>query len=184
LLSLKTVLAFISAVGVPAFATAQTNPTSQATTLRWPSKEGTVTLSNFHFGSGETLPELRLHYYDDMVRSQRMMLDDMHVDHLRLILGTSMGCMQSFVWGETYPDFMDALAPFACLPVEIASRNRMMRYMAIEDLKLDPAWQNGEYMAEPQDGLRGTERIASRDGIRTPRDAEAGSHPREGRRIR
>lgn len=92
--------------------------------------------------------------YDDMVRADRMMLDQMHVDHLRLILGTSMGCMQSFVWGETYPDFMDALAPFACLPVQIAGRNRMMRYMAIQDLKLDPAWQNGEYKAEPQDGLR------------------------------
>ena len=50
---------------------------------------------------------------------------------------------------------MDALAPFACLPVEIAGRNRMMRYMAIQDLKLDPAWQNGEYKTEPQDGLRG-----------------------------
>ena len=54
--------------------------------------------------------------YDDMVRSQKLMLDSMHIDHLRLILGTSMGCMQSFVWGETYPAFADALAPFACLP--------------------------------------------------------------------
>lgn len=70
--------------------------------------------------------------YDDMVRSQYMMLTEgMHVDHLRLILGTSMGCMQSFVWGETYPGFAQALAPFACLPVELAGRNRMMRYMAI-----------------------------------------------------
>ena len=93
--------------------------------------------------------------YDDMVRSQRMMLDEMKVDHLRLILGTSMGCMQSFVWGETYPGFMDALAPFACLPVQIAGRNRMMRYMAIQDIKLDPAWMGGEYKTEPQDGLRG-----------------------------
>jgi homoserine O-acetyltransferase/O-succinyltransferase len=92
--------------------------------------------------------------YDDMVRGQRMMLDEMKVDHLRLILGTSMGCMQSFVWGETYPDFMDALAPFACLPVEIAGRNRMMRYMAIQGIKLDPAWMGGEYKTEPQDGLR------------------------------
>jgi len=62
--------------------------------------------------------------------------------------------MQSFVWGETYPQFMDALAPFACLPVQIAGRNRMMRYMAIQDIKLDPAWMGGEYKAEPQDGLR------------------------------
>ena len=63
--------------------------------------------------------------YDDMVRSQRMMLDAMKVDHLRLILGTSMGCMQTFVWGETYSGFADALAPFACLPVPLAGRNRV-----------------------------------------------------------
>ena len=91
--------------------------------------------------------------YDDMVRSQRMMLDEMKVDHLRLILGTSMGCMQSFVWGETYPGFMDALAPFACLPVPLAGRNRMMRYMAIEAIRRDPAWMGGEYKAEPKQGL-------------------------------
>ena len=92
--------------------------------------------------------------YDDMVRSQRMMLDDMKIDHLRLILGTSMGCMESFVWGETYPGFADALAPFACLPVQIAGRNRMMRYMAIQAIKQDPAWMEGEYKTEPVQGLR------------------------------
>jgi homoserine O-acetyltransferase len=93
--------------------------------------------------------------YDDMVRSQYMMLTDgLHVDHLRLILGTSMGCMQSFVWGETYPGFAQALAPFACLPVELAGRNRMMRYMAIQAIKEDPAWMGGEYKTEPVQGLR------------------------------
>lgn len=93
--------------------------------------------------------------YDDMVRGQHAMLvDGLHVEHLRLILGTSMGCMQTFVWGETHPAFSDALAPFACLPVEIAGRNRMMRYMAIEAIKRDPAWKNGEYAAEPAAGLR------------------------------
>ena len=92
--------------------------------------------------------------YDDMVRSQRMMLNEMKIDHLRLILGTSMGCMQSFVWGETYPGYADALAPFACLPVQIAGRNRMMRYMAIEAVKRDPAWMEGEYKTEPWQGLR------------------------------
>lgn len=93
--------------------------------------------------------------YDDMVRSQQMMLrDGLKVDHLRLILGTSMGCMQTFVWGETYPDYADALAPFACLPIPLAGRNRMMRYMAIEAIRQDPAWLNGEYKAEPVAGLR------------------------------
>ena len=92
--------------------------------------------------------------YDDMVRSQHMMLDELKIDHLRLILGTSMGCMQSFVWGETYPDFTDALAPFACLPVQIAGRNRMMRYMAIQTIQQDPAWKDGEYKTQPVQGLR------------------------------
>ncbi len=92
--------------------------------------------------------------YDDMVRGQRMMLDAMKIDHLRLILGTSMGCMQSFVWGETYPGFADALMPLACLPVPIAGRNRMMRYMAIEAIKQDAAWMGGEYKTEPVEGLR------------------------------
>jgi homoserine O-acetyltransferase/O-succinyltransferase len=97
--------------------------------------------------------------YDDMVRSQRMMLDAMHVDHLRLVLGTSMGCMQSFVWGETYPAFSDALAPFACLPVPIAGRNRMMRYMMIQAIEHDPAWRGGEYKTPPLEGLRATESL-------------------------
>jgi homoserine O-acetyltransferase len=65
-----------------------------------------------------------------------------------------MGCMESFVWGETYPGFADALAPFACLPIQIAGRNRMMRYMAIQAVKQDPAWMGGEYKTEPIQGLR------------------------------
>lgn len=93
--------------------------------------------------------------YDDMVRSQHQMLvEGLHVDHLRLILGTSMGCMQSFVWGETYAGFADALMPLACLPTQIAGRNRMMRYMAIDNIRHDPAWKNGEYTEEPTLGLR------------------------------
>ena len=200
----------------------------------WPVQDGRVALPSFQFGTGESLPQLRLHYltlgtvhrnaeghvdnailllhgtggnahsllnpifsnvlfgpgapfdiqkyflifpddighgesskpsdglrdhfpaydYDDMVRSQRMMLDAMHIDHLRLILGTSMGCMQAFVWGETYPNFMDALMPLACLPVPIAGRNRMMRFMAIQAIMQDPAWKGGDYTAEPEEGIR------------------------------
>jgi homoserine O-acetyltransferase len=93
--------------------------------------------------------------YDDMVRSQhQMLLEGMKVDHLRLILGTSMGCMQSFVWGETYPGFADALMPLACNAVPLAGRNRMTRYMAIENIENDPAWKGGEYTSEPVEGLR------------------------------
>jgi homoserine O-acetyltransferase len=200
----------------------------------WPTTEANFTIANFRFGSGETIPELRLNYitlgtprrdaqghttnavlllhgtggqastllnpifsdvlfgpgeplditkyylilpadighgksskpsdglhmrfpqydYDDMVRSQHQMLvEGLHVDHLRLILGTSMGCMQSFVWGETYPGFADALAPFACQAVALAGRNREWRYMAIQALKSDPAFLNGEYKSEPIEGL-------------------------------
>ena len=209
-------------------------PAPQAQPTKWPTTDGIVNLPNFRFGTGETLPQLKLHYltlgtphrntaghvdnavlllhgtggdahsllnpifstvlfgpgqplditkyflilpddighgesskpsdglhahfpaydYDDMVRSQRVMLDEMKIDHLRLILGTSMGCMQSFVWGEAYPGFMDALAPFACLPVPLAGRNRMMRYMAIQAIKQDPGWLDGEYKTEPAQGLR------------------------------
>ena len=112
-----------------------------------------------HGDSSKPSDGLHMHFpqydYDDMVRSQQIMLtQDLHVDHLRLILGTSMGCMQAFVWGETYPTFMDALAPFACLPTTLAGRNRMMRYMAIQNIELDPAWQHGEYQSEPTLGLR------------------------------
>jgi len=92
--------------------------------------------------------------YDDMVRSQhQMLLEGLHVDHLRLILGTSMGCMQSFVWGETYPSFMDALMPLACQAVPLAGRNREWRYMAIQALKSDPNFQGGEYKSEPLQGV-------------------------------
>lgn len=225
-------VAFLAAIGLVAVAAAQTNQPAQ----EWPVKNGTFVIRNFHFGSGETLPELKLHYltlgtphqdaaghtdnavlllhgtggdahslldpvfsdvlfgpgqpldiaryyiilpddighgesskpsdglrmhfpqydYDDMVASQHAMLvDGLHVDHLRLILGTSMGCMQSFVWGETYAQFADALAPFACLPMEIAGRNRMFRYMAMQMIRKDPAWNNGDYATEPLEGLRG-----------------------------
>ena len=91
------------------------------------------------------------HYdYDDMVAAQHQLLvDGLKVTHLRLIIGTSMGCMHSWVWGETYPDFMDAMLPLACLPVQIAGRNRMMRKMAMDAIRQDPAWDNGEYKAPP-----------------------------------
>ena len=216
-----------------------TAPGQTAPASKWTTAEHSITLPNFKFGTGETLPELRLHYitlgephrnaeghtdnavlllhgtggnahslmnplfsdvlfvpgaplditkyflilpddighgesskpsdglharfpaydYDDMVRSQKLMLDEMKVDHLRLILGTSMGCMQTFVWGETYPEFADALAPLACLPVQLAGRNRMMRYMAIQAIKQDPAWMGGEYKTEPVEGLRAANEI-------------------------
>lgn len=246
------VLALTAAAGTAAVASgsaraAADSPASSATTgarapaappaapSTWPTRDGTFTIRDFRFGSGEVLPELRLHYltlgtphvaadgridnavlllhgtggdahsllnplfadqllgpgqpldiqryfivlpddighgqsskpsdglharfphydYDDMVRSQRQMLvEGLKIDRLRLILGTSMGCMQSFVWGTTYPGFADALMPLACLPTAIAGRNRMIRYVAMQAIRQDPAWQGGEYSQQPAQGLR------------------------------
>ena len=201
--------------------------------------EGDVTLRDFRFGTGERLPELRLHYatlgtphrdaqgridnavmvlhgtggsgrqflqpqfadelygpgqpldiaryyvilpdgighgrsskpsdglrmrfprydYDDMVEAQRRMLGELGVRRLRLLLGTSMGCMHGFVWAETHPEMLSAAMPMACLPVEIAGHNRMWRHIAVEAIRNDPAWQQGSYSAQPLAGLRGAESL-------------------------
>ena len=93
--------------------------------------------------------------YDDMVAAHhRLLTEGLGINHLRLVMGTSMGCMHSFVWGETYPDFMDALMPLACLPVQIAGRNRGWRKMLMDAIHNDPEWKGGEYTTEPQQALR------------------------------
>ena len=89
--------------------------------------------------------------YDDLVRAHYLLLTQhLGVNHLRLVTGTSMGGMHSWVWGETYPDFMDAVMPLASLPVQIAGRNRMMRRMIIDSIRSDPEWKNGEYSSQPR----------------------------------
>lgn len=198
-------------------------------------REGDVTLRNFKFGSGETLPELRMHYaalgkprrnkkgeitnavmvlhgtggsgrqflqpqfanelfgpgqplditryfvilpdnlghgqsskpsdglrtkfpaydYDDMVEAQRRMLaEGLGVGKLRLLMGTSMGCMHGFVWAQRHPDAVQAMMPMACLPREIAGHNRMWRKAAVEGIRSDPAWNGGNYRTQPVQGLR------------------------------
>jgi homoserine O-acetyltransferase len=93
--------------------------------------------------------------YADMVAAQHsLLLLGLQVDHLRLVMGTSMGCMHTFMWGEAYPDYMDALMPLACLPVQIAGRNRVWRDLLIQAIRKDPEWQQGEYMTEPLGALR------------------------------
>ncbi|MFD1612047.1 alpha/beta fold hydrolase [Sphingomonas tabacisoli] len=200
----------------------------------WPTKDADATFRDFHFASGETLPELRIHYttlgtphrnargeidnavmvlhgtggtgkqflfpqfanelygpgqplditryyiilpdgighggsskpsdglrarfphygYADMVEGQRRLLGALGVRKLRLLMGTSMGCMHGFVWGTTHPEMVQAMMPMACLPVEIAGRNRMWRKMAIDAIRADPAYQGGNYTSEPAQGLR------------------------------
>ena len=210
-------------------------PAPQPPEQSWPTTEADFTVRNFHFRSGETLPQVRLHYtmlgqahrnaageidnavmvlhgtggsghqflapqfaselygpgqpldirkywiilpdnlghggsskpsdglhmkfphydYDDMVELQhRLLAEGLGLKHVRLIMGTSMGCMHAFVWGETYPDFSKALMPMAFEPVQIAGLNRMWRQLIIDGIESDPAWANGEYASQPAQGIR------------------------------
>jgi homoserine O-acetyltransferase/O-succinyltransferase len=98
--------------------------------------------------------------YDDMVRAQHAMLvDGLKINHLRLVLGTSMGAMHCWVWGETYPDFVDGLVPLASAPTQIAGRNRVMRTMIMDSITRDPAYRNGDYTEQPHAGMVGAVNI-------------------------
>jgi homoserine O-acetyltransferase/O-succinyltransferase len=93
--------------------------------------------------------------YQDMVAAEyALVTEGLGVNHLRLVMGTSMGCMHTFMWGEAYPDFMDALMPLACLPVQIAGRNRLWRDLVMDAIRSDPQWMNGDYASEPKQALR------------------------------
>lgn len=112
-----------------------------------------------HGRSSKPSDGMRMHFprydYDDMVASQhRLLTEGLHVRRVRLILGASMGCMHAFVWGETYPNDVAALMPLACEPIEIAGLNRMWRQMVIDGIENDPAWDGGNYTAQPAQGLR------------------------------
>lgn len=88
--------------------------------------------------------------YDDMVIAQhRLLTEGLGVDHLRLIVGTSMGGMHAWMWAVTYPEFMDAVLPMACLPVQVAGRNRMERRAITDAIRNDPEWRGGEYVRQP-----------------------------------
>jgi homoserine O-acetyltransferase len=224
-----------SALGPAAFAVVWLALSVSAMAADYPAPvEGDHVTRNFRFGTGETLPELRLHYrtigvarrdhsgsvrnavlilhgtggsgagflsqsfagqlfgagqlldatryfivlpdgighgksskpsdglharfpqytYDHMVRAQHTLLTEgLNVDHLRLVLGTSMGAMHCWVWGEMYPDFVDGLVPLASAPTQIAGRNRIMRKMIIDSIRNDPEWKNGDYTDPPREGL-------------------------------
>lgn len=89
--------------------------------------------------------------YDDMVDAQyRLVKEHLGVKHLRVIIGNSMGGMQTWIWGVKYPDFMDALVPMASQPSEMSSRNWMMRRLIIDSIRTDPEWANGNYTKQPR----------------------------------
>ena len=231
---LACVLALAWATAVPA----QTSPAAAALAA---AKEGDFVLKDFKFRSGESLPQLRMHYttlgtpirdaaghvinavmvlhgtggdghqffrpqfadvlfapgglldpartyiilpdgighgksskpsdglrmafphytYDDMVEAEYLLArDGLKVDRLRLVMGTSMGCMHIFVLGEAHPDYARALMPMACLPTALVGRNRLWRRISIDAIKADPAWQGGDYTDQPVGALRTAEALS------------------------
>ncbi|HMK84452.1 MAG TPA: alpha/beta fold hydrolase [Steroidobacteraceae bacterium] len=112
-----------------------------------------------HGDSSKPSDGLHAHFpqydYDDMVSAQYALLtQELGVDHLRLVLGTSMGCMHTWMWAERYVGFMDAALPLACLPVPIAGRNRLWRDLIMDAIRTDRDWLQGEYRTEPMGALR------------------------------
>jgi len=112
-----------------------------------------------HGKSSKPSDGLRAHFphygYVDMVEAEhRLVRDGLNVDHLRLVMGTSMGCMHSFLWGVTWPSEMDALMPLACNTVPLVGRNRLWRDMTIDAIRSDPTYDDGDYKSEPLAGLR------------------------------
>lgn len=96
------------------------------------------------------------HYrYRDIIASQhRLLTEHLGIGHLRLVLGSSMGGMQCWMWGGMYPGFMDALVPIASQPVEISGRNWISRRIAIEAIRNDPGWNEGNYTTKPVHYIR------------------------------
>jgi homoserine O-acetyltransferase len=100
----------------------------------------------------------RYRYRDLVLAQHRLVTEGLNVNHLRLVMGQSMGGMHTWLWGETDPDFMDALMPLACLPGPISGRNRMWRKAIIDSIRTDPEWKGGEYTSQPR-GLRSAAQI-------------------------
>jgi homoserine O-acetyltransferase len=117
-----------------------------------------------HGGSSKPSDGLKMafpHYdYADMVAAHHAVVTQaLGVSKLRLVMGTSMGCMHIFVWGQAYPDAAQALMPLACQAVALGGRNRLWRKLAIDGIKADPAWNRGNYEAQPAQGLRTAESL-------------------------
>jgi homoserine O-acetyltransferase len=89
--------------------------------------------------------------YDDMVDAQyRLVTEHLGVKRLRLVIGNSMGGMQTWVWAQKYPDMMDIAVPMASLPTAMSGRNWMMRRLIIDSIRNDPAWMGGNYTTQPR----------------------------------
>jgi homoserine O-acetyltransferase/O-succinyltransferase len=117
-----------------------------------------------HGGSSKPSDGLHLRFprytYDDMVALQhRLLTEGLQVGHLRLVMGTSMGGMHTWMWGHLHPELMDGLVPLAAVPTAIVGRNRIWRKMLMDGIRDDPAWRGGEYTEPPRLGLRSAARL-------------------------
>jgi homoserine O-acetyltransferase/O-succinyltransferase len=87
---------------------------------------------------------------DDLVEAQVRLVQQLGVRRLRLVLGTSMGCMETWLWGVKQAETVGALLPLACLPVQVAGRKAMMRSMILDAIRDDPMWMGGDYKEQPR----------------------------------
>ena len=120
--------------------------------------------------------------YDDMVDAQyRLVTEHLGVRHLRLVIGNSMGGMQTWIWAQKYPDFMDVAVPMASLPTEMSGRNWMMRRLIIDSIRNDPEWMNGNYTKQPRSAAVRLGVLRHRHQRRQPGTPQGGADAREGR---
>lgn len=130
-----------------------------------------------HGGSSKPSDGLRARFprygYRDMIEAQHRTLEALKVDRLRLVMGTSMGGMHTWLWGETYPDEVDALMPLASLPTQISGRNRVWRRVVIDAIRNDPAWLGGDYRDQPPSLRTAAEMVYLMSGNPVLRQREA-----------
>jgi homoserine O-acetyltransferase len=120
--------------------------------------------------------------YNDMIRSQhRLLTEGLKVDHLRLVIGTSMGGMHTWLWGQTHPEFMDALMPLASLPTQISGRNRVWRRIISDAIRNDPAWDHGDYRIQPPSVRTAAEMLFFMSNNPVERQKEAATRERADR---
>jgi homoserine O-acetyltransferase/O-succinyltransferase len=117
--------------------------------------------------------------YNDMVETEyRLLTEGFDVKHARLIMGTSMGCMHTWLWGEQHVDFMDALMPLACVPTQMSGRNRVWRRLVSDAIRNDPSWNGGEYKIQPPALRTGLEMLWLVGSNPVPRQKEAPTRPK------
>ena len=129
----------------------------------------------------------RYGYQDMLTAEHRLLTEGLGVNHLRLVMGTSMGGMHTWLWGERWPDFMDALMPLASVPGQISGRNRVWRRVVIDAIRNDPEWQGGNYTKQPQSARTAAQMlwlVSSNPGAASAPRADARADRQGDRRLR